>query len=100
MARNDIYRMRDTGWLVLDVQGLEEAFITSRTVIPLIPVSLVSGPIITRLQPVLELGGERFVMATQAIASVPRKELGCPVGRLDEKWHYVITDAIDVLLGG
>ena len=98
MARNDIFRLRGTNELVLDVQALEMTIITSTVVIPLIPLD--RHEVIARLQPIIEIESERYAMATQAIGSVPNRELGEIVARLDDGRHFDITDAIDLLLNG
>ena len=99
MARNEIYRLPDTGQLVLDVQGLEHVEVRSRLVIPLVPRGQ-DTPIVKRLNLVIEFEGGLFMLATQAMGSIPVRELGPAIARLDDKWDFAITDAIDVLLGG
>lgn len=52
-----------------------------------------------RLQPVLPFEGLSFVMATQLMAAVPVRNLGRPVGSLDD--HYdEIKAAIDMIFLG
>ncbi len=87
-----------TGELVVDVQSdLLDPFET-RVVIPLIaPEQAPQAP--HRLDPVLEVAGERRILATHLLAALPRAELGTPVGSLAAE-HDAIRTALDMLFPG
>lgn len=55
-------------------------------------------PAVSRLNPVFEVNGQDFVLATRLIAAVRRSSLS-PVGSLTENSDRV-TRAVDVLMGG
>jgi toxin CcdB len=83
---------------LLDVQADLLRHLSTRVVVPLLPVA--SAPAtIARLNPMFEIDGERYVMMTNQIAAVQAKELGAVVVSLAEH-HAEITAAIDILLTG
>lgn len=100
MARVDIHALRgQTGaGYVLDVQAPLLDHITTRVVVPLVPRAGAPLPI-RDLNPIFEIGGVSHVMLTQALASIPTRELGPSVGSLMER-HHDVTKALDVLLLG
>jgi toxin CcdB len=94
MARLDCYRV--DGTLVLDVQALDLGSLATRVVAPLIPLSELKP--IAGLNPVFELQGQAYVLATQGLAAVPMAELGEAVMSLGEAQDHVVTKALDYLL--
>ena len=98
MARFDIHRIAGFDGYALEVQADLLASFATIVVIPLIPLEKASKPV-SRLNPVFRIGGQRYVMQTQAIAAVPRKELGARAGSLTEH-HFEIVAALDMLLSG
>ena len=100
MARLNLYAMPAKGQdgYVLDVQADLLSHIDTRTVVPLLPEDVAPKPI-SDLNPVFEVRGKRYVMVTQAIASIPKRELKRTVASLTEQ-HDIITRALDVLLLG
>jgi len=98
MARFDFYRLTGFDGYVLEVQAdLMIAFATT-VAVPLVPVENAPKPL-SRLNPVFVVDNRRVVMQTQAIAAVPRKELGAPIGSLTDH-HFEIVAALDMLLSG
>ncbi len=83
---------------MVEVQSdLLEPFET-RVVIPLIaPRHAPRAP--HRLNPVLEVVGEPRILATQLLATLPRAELGAPVGSLAGE-RDAIRAALDMLFRG
>ncbi len=65
---------------------------------PLLPEDTAPKPI-HDLNPVFEVRGKRHVLVTQAIASIPGRELKRAVASLTEH-HERITRALDILLVG
>lgn len=100
MARLDVYPMpgRDGRGYVLDVQANLLSHLSTRTVVPLLPQDRAPPPI-KELNPVFAVEGEPHVMLTQAIASIPAKEIKRSVASLDSH-HDSITRALDALLIG
>lgn len=83
---------------VLDVQADLLSHLATRTVVPLLPERTAPRPI-DDLNPVFEIDGERHVMVTQAIASIPGSELKRSVATLTAE-HDKIVRALDTLLLG
>lgn len=100
MARLDVYPRlgRDRRGYVLDVQAGLLASLATRTVVLLLPEQDLQKSI-RELNPVFTIRGERHVMATQTIATIPAKQLGQAVASLNAD-HDEITRALDILLLG
>jgi toxin CcdB len=86
-----------TGY-VLDVQADLLSDLATRTVLPLLPEEAAPKPI-GELNPIFEVGGKRHVLVTQAIATVPVRELKRAVASLSHE-HDRVTRALDILLLG
>jgi toxin CcdB len=98
MAQFDVYRLRSGAgsMLVVDLQnGLFEGLAT-RLVAPLYPLTANARPML-RLTPVIEIGGQRYLIAIQEMAALRAKSLGEKVTSLDA-WRDVIAGAIDFLI--
>ena len=100
MSRLDVHPMlgKGQGSYVLDVQADLLSHLTTRIVVPLLREDAAPKPI-SELNPVFEIHGERHVMVTQAIASIPGRELKRAVASLAEQ-HDRVTRALDTLLIG
>lgn len=96
MARFDVCRIGNS--LVLDVQANLLDSLATRVVVPLIPEARAPKPI-RDLNPVFEIEGASHVMAMQALAAVPVKELR-RTGLSLAAQQNAITKALDVLLTG
>ncbi len=83
---------------VVDVQADLLSELATRTVVPLLSEDTAPKPI-SELNPVFEIEGERYVLVTQAIASVPKHELKRAIASLNGH-HDRITRALDILLLG
>ena len=89
MARFGLYPSRERrGGFWLDVQAD----------MPLWP-DQDSPALIRGLNPSFTVQGKRYVMHTHWIVSLPRRELGPPVGNLAHHWDE-IARALDMLLTG
>lgn len=93
MARLDLYRVRGVDGLLLDVQADLMSDLATAVVVPLLPLDAAPKPA-ARLNPVFAVSGERYVMMTQLLASVSRKELGACVGTLDRQHECDVTDML------
>jgi toxin CcdB len=99
MARHDVHPMPGEGdGYVLDVQADLLSHLATRTVVPLLPEDAAPIPI-NDLKPVFDISGRRHVLVTQAIASIPCRELKPAVASLAEH-RDGITRALDILLVG
>ena len=84
--------------LVVDCQSDLLAQIESRFVVPLVRRD--GAPeVAQRLNPVFEIGGQDYVMLTQAAAAVKKRDLGTVVTSLADR-SFEITGALDVLISG
>lgn len=100
MSRLDVYPApgRNGRGYVLDVQADLLSHLFTRAVVPLVPEAEVRAAM-ADLNPVFEIEGQRHVMVTQAIATVPHRELKRPVASL-EAHHDSVLRALDILLLG
>ncbi len=101
MALFDIYPTpsKNGGGYVIDVQANLLDYLKTRAVVPLLRKTESLLP--TRdLNPVFMVEGEPHVMLTQAIATVPAKELGRAITSLSGTEQDEATRALDVLFSG
>lgn len=100
MARLDVHPTpgKASEGYVLDVQADLLSHLATRTVVPLLPEKQASKPI-TDLNPTFRIGDAPYVMVTQAIATIPIRELKRPVASLVQEHDRVIR-ALDILLVG
>lgn len=96
MAQFDVHRV--DGVLVVDCQSDLLASLNTRVVIPLLERDAGLKPA-TRLNPVLDVEGSPYVMATQFIATVPAQLLGSAIASLAAR-NIEIIGAMDFLLTG
>lgn len=85
--------------LLLDVQSDIIDSIDSRVVIPLTPVRTYDGKIVKRLNPILQIEGDDYLMMAHELAGVPLSVLGEEVCRLD-KQRGAIRAALDFVFDG
>jgi len=98
--RFDVYELPAggaAGYLV-DVQSDFLAEMKTRMVIPLL-LQASHARFLKDLHPVFEIAGERFVLVTHELASIPKRELKHPIASL-EKHRDEITRAMDILFTG
>ena len=99
MPRLDVHPMPgESAGYVVDVQADLLAHLATRIVVPLIPEDAAPKPI-GALNPVFAIRSRPHVLVTQAIASIPIRELRRSIGSLVEH-HDRITRALDILLVG
>jgi toxin CcdB len=98
MARFDVYRGQTFDGLVLDCQADLLAALPTRLMVPLIPAERFDR-LYARLNPVFQIDGVDYSMATQMAAAVPVRSLGeCLTSLAVDQSR--IMDAIDMLLTG
>lgn len=97
MSQFDVFRMAD-GELVLDVQTELLGSFDTRMVVPLMPQG--DAPIRhPRLNPEVVIGDEIYVMVTQYMIAVDRRELRVRIDNVDR--HYdEVKRAYDMLFNG
>jgi toxin CcdB len=98
MAQFDIHRNPSGDGLVLDCQADLLSDLDTRFVAPLIPPDRAPKPA-GRLNPIFDVRGEPYVMVTQYVATVERRELGPKTGSL-ARYDREIVNALDVLITG
>ncbi len=98
MARYEAWPNPDGhGWL-LDVQADLLGDLNTRIVVPLMPVAVAPRPA-TRLNPVMQIHDDSFVMVTQFLSAMPVAVLqGAPVSLAAQS--EAIMGALDLLLTG
>jgi len=85
--------------LVVDVQAELHGRLATRVVVPLTPRSRYSAQPITRLQPLVKVRGEEYVVVVPMIAAVPKASLGEVVGSLASQ-RAALIGALDLLITG
>jgi toxin CcdB len=98
MARFKVYRLAQTGSLVIDLQNNLFDGLQTRVVIPLVPLQDVAK-LIPRLNPRFDIENTVYVMLTEFIGSVPVAEIGMPIADLSSRADD-ITAATDFLFQG
>lgn len=98
MARFTVYKNPDGQGYLVDLQADINRHFATRIVAPLLPVEEVPF-YASALNPVFEIEGEQFVMATQGMAAVPLAILKHPVASLEHRRTEIIA-AIDLLFQG
>lgn len=101
MARFDVFRFRGTGVrYVVDVQAslFDEA--ETRVVVPLIPKERLTAPLITRLNPIIEIDNTPLVFSALEVASQPKRRLGPFVTNVEADHRDEIVAALDFLFQG
>jgi len=98
MTRFVAYARRDGLGYFLDCQADLLDGLNTRFVVPLLPQTLAPLPA-ARLNPMFEIDGVAFVMATQFASSVRLLELGEAVASFAEREHEILN-ALDMLITG
>ena len=93
-----MHRLTTTGTLVVDCQSGLLDNLNTRFVVPLIPAEESPAPA-KRLNPVFQIAGSDYVMATQFAAAVQKRDFGDVVASVEHRALEVI-DALDVLVTG
>lgn len=101
MAQFDLHRNRKGGDypLLLDVQADLLERLATRVVVPLMTVKRHGARPITRLNPVVRVRGNEYVLVFQELAAIPASALGDVVGSLADRRAELIA-AVDLLFTG
>lgn len=99
MARFDLFRPpRGAPGYLLQIQSDFLDRLETRVVAPLLPPDAVPRPI-RDLHPRFEIEGQPYLMATQLLGAIPKRELGPRIGSLAVQQED-ITRALDMLMTG
>ena len=98
MARFSVYGNPEGEGFLLDVQANLLSHLNTRMVVPLLPAASAPTPA-QILNPMFEIHGSQYVMATQYMAAVPSKMLKEPVQSAADR-TFEITSALDCLFQG
>ncbi len=98
MARFNVYASASGDQYLLDVQADLLAHLTTRAVVPLLPLGKAPKPART-LNPVFDIGGVQHAMVTQYLSAIRRRELGSHVADLTNE-ASTIVNALDCLFQG
>ncbi|RYD49169.1 MAG: hypothetical protein EOP60_14355, partial [Sphingomonadales bacterium] len=78
-----------TGILVVDCQHDALSHLDTRIVIPLMPAES-TPPGADRLHPIVDIDGRPFVLATQFLASVPRRDLKGAIASVEADRYAIL----------
>ena len=98
MAQFDVFSVRETGSLLIDLQSDLVDHLSNRIVAPLVPLEEYGKPF-DGVTPLLAVDSHQYVMLTQFMAAVPLGELRTKVANLEHE-QYRIKKAIDRLFHG
>lgn len=101
MAQFDVYCYRPRGSAfkyVVDVQHEYTADLRTRVVVPAYPIAL-RGKAVDRLNPVVTIERQKYVLAVQELASLRLASMGEPVTSLAVRRADIIA-ALDLLFTG
>lgn len=99
MQQYELFANPDSDGYLLNAQSDLLDIVRTRVVVPLIPERQDGPRPATRLHPVFEIDGTRYILATHLIATVPVDILKEPRGSLMEQ-RDMITAALDFLFQG
>jgi toxin CcdB len=104
MAQFDVYRnpsqkTKEAFPYIVDVQHSIINDLTTRLVIPLGNTSIMSSQAMKRLTPIIEFNGDKYLLITPQLTSLPIQVLKQPIGTVELQRHYII-DALDFAITG
>ena len=100
MARFDLFELPGGEGYVVDVQSDHVSQqLRTRVVVPLIPISELGKPI-SKLNPVIRIGGRDYAFVAQSIATLSTGELGGRAGSLAAEHGDAFSYALDILFIG
>lgn len=98
MAQFDVHLANGKGPLLVNCQSDLLSHLETRLVVPLVPLRTAGGTA-SRLNPIFQVDGAPFVLATNLAATVSARLLGPAIASLDD-CHLDIKSAIDMLVSG
>jgi len=101
MAQFDVYETPyPYASKVLNIQTDLLRHLKTRVVIPLEPIDINQGPLISRLHPVIAIRGINYVLNTAELAAIDVAQLNGPIASLDTTHRQIIVEAVDFLVHG
>ena len=98
MARFHVYRNTEGSGYLLDVQANLLGHLNTCVVIPLLRLDVAPKPARV-LNPIFQIEGDAYLLATQFLATVPRRLMGGQVLDLQEE-ASTIVNSLDCLFQG
>jgi toxin CcdB len=98
VARFHVYANSEGVGYLLDIQANLLSHLNTCVVVPLLPLDTAPRPAKV-LNPTFEINGASYLMATQFLATVPRRLLGKEVLNLQEN-ASIVVNALDCLFQG
>jgi toxin CcdB len=98
VARFNVYASASGNQYLLDVQADLLDHLTTRVVVPLLPLSKAPKPAKT-LNPIFDIGGVQHSMVTQYLSAIRRREIGSHVADLTNEASTIVS-ALDCLFQG
>lgn len=104
MAQFQVYRNLNRGTAkdypyLLEVQSNLLSDLRTAVVIPLVKADEYANMKLTRLTPMVEVGGETFILMTHQLAAIDRRSLGKVVADLSSQRSEVVA-SMDFLISG
>lgn len=101
MARFDVYAYNNPSvHLVLDVQANLLSDLSTRTVIPLMPLENASLETMAKLKPIIEIDKKSYILMTTDLATIPKTSLGNFVSNIEADYRQIIVESLDFLFQG
>lgn len=99
MARFAVYRQRAGDDYLLDCQADILRYLETCLTVPLFPYANAPLPLVSTLNPIFVIDGNRYVMMTQYASAIRRQQLGERVAHLADQQDKIMN-ALDMLLTG
>jgi toxin CcdB len=97
--RNPSQKTKEAFTYIVDIQHSIIDDLATRLVIPLGNTNVVSDQAMKRLTPLIEYNGEKYLLNTPKLTSMPKRLLKRPLGTVELQGHYII-DALDFAITG
>ena len=101
MARFDIYKYSGEAVpLVIDVQADLLSDLNTCAVIPLVLEKNAQKEALSKLKPIIQIDGVKYILMTTDIGTVTRSSLGEYIANAENDYRQEITEALDFLFQG
>lgn len=100
MARFDVYKAENVSPLLVEVQSNVLSDLSTRVVVPLLPVNQTSPERLSRLHPVIRIENKDYVLRVTELGCVSKDILKKPICNIETEYRDEITNALDFLFQG
>ena len=101
MARFDIYKYGGKAVpFIIDVQADLLSDLNTCAVIPLVPEKQAMKESLSKLKPIIQFNGMKYILMTTDIGTVARSSLGEHITNVENDYRQEIIEAIDFLFQG